>query len=150
MDPNFDVRLVGQKDIEKDFDILGVTAMEDLLQDRVKDCIQDFRDAGIKVWMLTGDKGDTAHQIAYTCGLYSHDSNFKVFKIDEGKNPDAVIDQMNGVKDEAQYGLSVSATSLIQIMAATEDGEIKGERALKMLKIIDKSRAIVVYRCSPG
>ena len=73
MDPNFDVRLVGQKDIEKDFDILGVTAMEDLLQDRVKDCIQDFRDAGIKVWMLTGDKGDTAHQIAYTCGLYSHD-----------------------------------------------------------------------------
>jgi phospholipid-translocating ATPase len=73
VDPNFDVRLVGQKDIEKDFDILGVTAMEDLLQDRVKDCIQDFRDAGIKVWMLTGDKGDTAHQIAYTCGLYSHD-----------------------------------------------------------------------------
>jgi magnesium-transporting ATPase (P-type) len=64
---------VGQKDIEKDFDILGVTAMEDLLQDRVKDCIQDFRDAGIKVWMLTGDKGDTAHQIAFTCGLYSHD-----------------------------------------------------------------------------
>ena len=61
MDPNFDVRLVSQKDIEKDFDILGVTAMEDLLQDRVKDCIQDFRDAGIKVWMLTGDKGDTAH-----------------------------------------------------------------------------------------
>ena len=73
-----------------------------------------------------------------------------MFKIDEGKNPDAVIDQMNGLKDEAQYGLSVSATSLIQIMAATEDGEIKGERALKMLKIIDKSRAIVVYRCSPG
>jgi len=73
VDPNFDVRLVSQKDIEKDFDILGVTAMEDLLQDRVKDCIQDFRDAGIKVWMLTGDKGDTAHQIAYTCGLYSHD-----------------------------------------------------------------------------
>ena len=64
---------MGQKDIEKDFDILGVTAMEDLLQDRVKDCIQDFRDAGIKVWMLTGDKGDTAHQIAFTCGLYSHD-----------------------------------------------------------------------------
>ena len=124
--------------------------MEDLLQDRVKECISDFRDAGIKVWMLTGDKGDTAHQIAYTCGLYTHDEYFKVFKIDEGKNPDVVIDQMNGLKDEAQFGLTVGATSLIQIMAATEDGEIKGERALKMLKIIDKSRAIVVYRCSPG
>ncbi len=73
-----------------------------------------------------------------------------MFKIDEGKNPDTVIDQMNGLKDEAQYGLTVSATSLVQIMAATEDGEIKGERALKMLKIIEKSRSIVVYRCSPG
>ena len=73
-----------------------------------------------------------------------------MFKIDEGTSPDTVSDQMNGLKDEAQFGLTVSATSLIQIMAATEDGEIKGERALKMLKIIDKSRAIVVYRCSPG
>ena len=66
--------------------------MEDLLQDNVKNCISDFREAGIKVWMLTGDKGDTAHQIAYSCGLYAHEDDFKVFKIEEGKNTDAVID----------------------------------------------------------
>jgi P-type E1-E2 ATPase len=35
----------------------------------VKECIEDFRDAGIKVWMLTGDKGATAKEIAYSCGL---------------------------------------------------------------------------------
>ena len=35
--------------------------MEDLLQDRVQECIKDFKEAGIRVWMLTGDKGDTAH-----------------------------------------------------------------------------------------
>jgi phospholipid-translocating ATPase len=43
--------------------------VEDLLQDNVKECITDFRDAGMKVWMLTGDKGLTAKEIAYSCGL---------------------------------------------------------------------------------
>jgi magnesium-transporting ATPase (P-type) len=40
-------------------------------------------DAGIKVWMLTGDKGETAHQIAFSCGLYPKDREFKTFKFDE-------------------------------------------------------------------
>jgi P-type E1-E2 ATPase len=40
--------------------LLGVTAVEDLLQENVAISINDFRSAGIKVWMLTGDKGETA------------------------------------------------------------------------------------------
>jgi P-type E1-E2 ATPase len=40
--------------------MLGVTAVEDLLQENVADSISDFRRSGIKVWMLTGDKGETA------------------------------------------------------------------------------------------
>jgi len=40
--------------------MLAVTGVEDLLQDDVKSCIEDFRHAGISVWMLTGDKGLTA------------------------------------------------------------------------------------------
>jgi len=40
--------------------ILGITAVEDKLQDDVAECVQDFISAGIKVWMLTGDKGETA------------------------------------------------------------------------------------------
>jgi P-type E1-E2 ATPase len=37
----------------------------------VSECIADFRDAGIRVWMLTGDKGATAKEIAYSCALLS-------------------------------------------------------------------------------
>jgi len=40
-----------------------VTAVEDLLQEGVKKCIIDFKEAGVKVWMLTGDKGLTAKMI---------------------------------------------------------------------------------------
>lgn len=45
---------------EKDIELLGITGLEDMLQDNVQTCIQQLRDAKIKVWMLTGDKGETA------------------------------------------------------------------------------------------
>ena len=50
--------------------LLGVTGVEDKLQDDVEKCIKDFRVAGIKVWMLTGDKGETALEIGLRCGMY--------------------------------------------------------------------------------
>ena len=57
------------EDFEGDITLLGVTGLEDLLQDDVKSCIKDFREAKIKVWMLTGDKGETAETIGVSCGL---------------------------------------------------------------------------------
>ena len=49
--------------------MFAVTAVEDKLQDEVPRCIKDFKDAGIKVWMVTGDKDTTAKMIAIQCGL---------------------------------------------------------------------------------
>ena len=57
------------EEIESGLTVLAATAVEDLLQDRVKECIEDFRKAGIGVWMLTGDKGLTAKEIGVSCGL---------------------------------------------------------------------------------
>ena len=56
-------------EVEVGLHLVGVTAVEDLLQENVAQCIEDFRDAGMKVWMLTGDKGATAKEIAYSCAL---------------------------------------------------------------------------------
>jgi len=63
--------------LEVGLKLLGVSGVEDLLQENVKECIEDFRDGGIKVWMLTGDKGATAQEIAYNCGLFSKESDFE-------------------------------------------------------------------------
>lgn len=41
---------------EENLIYLGVTAVEDMLQDKVRETIMTLRDAGIKIWMLTGDK----------------------------------------------------------------------------------------------
>lgn len=57
--------------LEKDMEWIGITAVEDLLQDNVKASIVLLREAGIKVWMLTGDKMETAKCISLSTGLYS-------------------------------------------------------------------------------
>lgn len=49
--------------------MIGVSAVDDLLQEGVAKCIVDFKEAGMKVWMLTGDKGLTAKMIGIKCGL---------------------------------------------------------------------------------
>ncbi|CAG8499167.1 10682_t:CDS:2 [Funneliformis mosseae] len=55
--------------IERDLEITGATAIEDKLQDGVPETIDNLRRAGIRVWMLTGDKRETAINIGYSCSL---------------------------------------------------------------------------------
>ena len=52
-------------------DFLGVTGVEDKLQENVLETIETLRQAGIKIWMLTGDKVETAKCIAISTGLKS-------------------------------------------------------------------------------
>lgn len=55
--------------IEVDLELTGATAIEDKLQDGVPQSIEKFRRAGIKIWMLTGDKRETAINIGHSAGL---------------------------------------------------------------------------------
>ena len=56
-------------ELECDYDIQGATAIEDRLQDDVSETINTIKKAGIKFWMLTGDKVETAINIGYSCGV---------------------------------------------------------------------------------
>eukprot|EP01060_Flectonema_neradi_P002599 TRINITY_DN11641_c0_g1_i1.p1 TRINITY_DN11641_c0_g1~~TRINITY_DN11641_c0_g1_i1.p1 ORF type:complete len:1320 (+),score=227.77 TRINITY_DN11641_c0_g1_i1:59-4018(+) len=64
-----EVEDMGMLAIEKDLHFGGVLAYEDKLQDKVPETIKFFVDAGVVVWMLTGDKMETAIEIAKTCNL---------------------------------------------------------------------------------
>ena len=70
--------------IERDLTLLGGTAIEDRLQDGVPDTIALLADAGIKLWVLTGDKVETAINIGFACNLLTNEMELIVFKIDEG------------------------------------------------------------------
>uniref|UniRef100_A0AAZ3QU57 Phospholipid-transporting ATPase n=1 Tax=Oncorhynchus tshawytscha TaxID=74940 RepID=A0AAZ3QU57_ONCTS len=58
--------------LEKDLLLLGATAIEDRLQAGVPETIATLMKADIKIWVLTGDKQETAINIGYSCRLVSH------------------------------------------------------------------------------
>lgn len=62
-----------QSEIESGLMLVGSTAIEDRLQEEVKSTIEAFKETGIKVWVLTGDKVETAINIGYSCGLLNND-----------------------------------------------------------------------------
>ncbi|KAJ6969168.1 phospholipid-transporting ATPase 1-like [Populus alba x Populus x berolinensis] len=59
--------------VECDLNLLGATAIEDKLQEGVPEAIESLRQAGIKVWVLTGDKQETAISIGLSCKLLAPD-----------------------------------------------------------------------------
>lgn len=71
--------------IERELTLIGGTAIEDRLQDGVPDTIALLGDAGIKLWVLTGDKVETAINIGFSCNLLNNDMDLIVLKIEDGK-----------------------------------------------------------------
>ncbi|KAJ4971563.1 hypothetical protein NE237_004662 [Protea cynaroides] len=62
-------------DVEKNLHVVGSSGIEDKLQEGVPEAIESLRQAGIKVWVLTGDKQETAISIGYSCKLLTSDMN---------------------------------------------------------------------------
>ncbi|XP_015742260.1 phospholipid-transporting ATPase IK isoform X4 [Coturnix japonica] len=61
------------EEMEQDLELLGVTAIEDKLQEGVPETIQLLKLGNIKVWVLTGDKQETAMNVGYACKLLTGD-----------------------------------------------------------------------------
>lgn len=59
--------------IESNVTLLGATVVEDKLQDEVPETLEALLSGGIKVWMLTGDKLETAESIGFSCRLLAED-----------------------------------------------------------------------------
>jgi phospholipid-translocating ATPase len=67
-------------ELERDLRLLGATAIEDRLQDGVPETIADLKRAGIKIWVATGDKLETAIAIGHSTNLIQKDSNIVVVR----------------------------------------------------------------------
>uniref|UniRef100_A0A671VMJ5 Phospholipid-transporting ATPase n=1 Tax=Sparus aurata TaxID=8175 RepID=A0A671VMJ5_SPAAU len=61
------------EEIESNLMLIGATAIEDKLQDGVPETIATLAKADIKIWVLTGDKKETAENIGYSCSLLTDD-----------------------------------------------------------------------------
>ncbi|XP_078379616.1 phospholipid-transporting ATPase ID-like isoform X2 [Oculina patagonica] len=94
------------EDIEQNLVLIGATAIEDKLQDDVPDTIATLAAADIKIWVLTGDKVETAINIGYSCHLLTDDMT-EVFKID-GETLESVQQAISEYKDKILGGASAS------------------------------------------
>ena len=90
--------------IEWEFELVGSTAIEDKLQDDVAGVIDHIRKAGVKLWVLTGDKNETAINIGYACNLL--DNDMELFMIDKSSTKDIYkqLQKFNFISDK--IGLS--------------------------------------------
>nr|XP_051674776.1 phospholipid-transporting ATPase IF isoform X5 [Oryctolagus cuniculus] len=102
--------------IEKDLILLGATAVEDRLQDKVRETIEALRMAGIKVWVLTGDKHETAVSVSLSCGHFHRTMN--ILELTNQKSDSECAEQLRQLarritEDHViQHGLVVDGTSL--------------------------------------
>lgn len=81
-------------EIESELHLLGATAIEDKLQDGVPEAIADLKRAGIKVWVATGDKLETAIAIGMSSNLLARDMNLIIIRGGEYGSPKSAYSQM--------------------------------------------------------
>uniref|UniRef100_A0A803QJ41 Phospholipid-transporting ATPase n=1 Tax=Cannabis sativa TaxID=3483 RepID=A0A803QJ41_CANSA len=100
-------------EIERNLILLGATAVDDKLQKGVPECINKLHLAGIKIWVLTGDKMETAINIGYACSLLRQDMKQIVITLD---SPDIIAIEKQGDKE------AVAEASMDSIKKQIVDG----------------------------
>lgn len=106
--------------LEHDLTLLGATAIEDKLQDGVPDTIHTLQTAGIKVWVLTGDRQETAINIGMSCKLISEDMTLLIVNEDNAESTrdnlyrkyTAIKNQTDGVGEVESLALVIDGKSL--------------------------------------
>ncbi|KIP01649.1 hypothetical protein PHLGIDRAFT_32482 [Phlebiopsis gigantea 11061_1 CR5-6] len=78
--------------IEHSLTILGATALEDKLQEGVPEAIETLHKAGIKLWILTGDKVQTAIEIGFSCNLLKSDMDVMILSSSTPESTQAQIE----------------------------------------------------------
>ncbi|KAJ7416671.1 putative phospholipid-transporting ATPase IH [Willisornis vidua] len=153
--------------IERDFILLGATAVEDRLQEKAADTIEALQKAGIKVWVLTGDKMETAAATCYACKLFRrntqilelttkkieeqslHDVLFDLSKTVLRHNGSLTRDTFSGLSTDMQdYGLIIDGAALSLIMKPRQDGSSGNYREL-FLEICRNCSAVLCCRMAP-
>ncbi|SCV73005.1 BQ2448_6930 [Microbotryum intermedium] len=130
-------RVIGEH-LERDLELLGVTGVEDKLQDDVKMTIELLRNAGIKIWMLTGDKIETATCIAISTKLVSR--NQFIHQVAKLKSPADARDELDFLQTKLDCCLVIDGESLqLCIEHFRED----------FIALSTKLSTVVACRCSP-
>nr|XP_043639863.1 probable phospholipid-transporting ATPase 4 [Erigeron canadensis] len=145
------------KTIEKDLVLLGAVAVDDKLQDGVADCIDKLAQAGLKIWLLTGDKKETAVNIGFACSLLRHDMkqfHLSVSRDAESKNQlkaleDDILNQL-----ETSYQVTMNEKTKDDPFALVVDGKaleiaLRNDMKDRFLQLAVNCASVICCRVSP-
>ena len=124
--------------LETNMEFLGITGVEDKLQNEVTTSLENLRNAGIKIWMLTGDKIETAICIAISAGIKSPIHDLFVMK--------NILDPLR-VKNMIEE-FSHRFNTVLVIDGATLSVALK-ENYQAFFSSVTKAPAVICCRCSP-
>ncbi|KAF5305095.1 hypothetical protein FQA39_LY09357 [Lamprigera yunnana] len=124
--------------LEREMELLCITGVEDKLQDHVRPTLELLRNAGIKIWMLTGDKLETATCIAKSSRLVSRAQGLHVLKKVETRT-DAHL-ELNSFRRRSDCALVVSGESLEVCLNYYQQ---------EFMELATAAPAVVCCRCSP-
>ena len=131
--------------VERDLELAGATAIEDKLQDGVPEAIDKLRRAKIKLWMLTGDKRETAINIGHSCRLMKDYSTITILDEELGdvsqRIAAATVDLNNG--NVAHSVVVVDGHTLSRIT----DNEPLSKLFLSLAVLVD---TVICCRASPS
>ncbi|XP_071950610.1 phospholipid-transporting ATPase IF-like isoform X5 [Antedon mediterranea] len=127
---------------EQQLHLVGATAVEDELQDGVADTIAKLREAGIKVWVLTGDKQETAVNISHSCDHFKANMSelYLVKQKDQNEISRMLTDYSKMVDGGGNYAFVVDGPSLALALNFHSD---------KLLQVCIKCVAVLCCRMSP-
>lgn len=126
------------ENLERNITFLAVTGVEDLLQEDIKIAITTIRSAGIKVWMLTGDKLETAKCIAISTGFKAQNQRFFEIIDSESESLHRALERYK--PDEAVMVVSGACMQLIFTNA-----KLKRVFFAKAMR----AKSVVFCRCAP-
>ncbi|KAG8702472.1 putative aminophospholipid-translocase [Ceratobasidium sp. 394] len=124
--------------LERGLELLGLTGVEDKLQEDVRATIELLRNAGIRIWMLTGDKVETATCIAISTKLVAR--NQYIHQVAKLKSTDQARDQLDFLQSKLDCCLVIDGESLQLCLEHFEN---------EFIEIATKLSAVVACRCSP-
>ena len=135
--------------IEHDFFLLGATAIEDRLQDGVPDTIHTLQTAGIKIWVLTGDRQETAINIGMSCKLISEDMTLLIVNEDNSTaTRDNLAKKLDAVRNQSATGTELESLALI-IDGKSLTFALEKDMEKLFLDLAVACKAVVCCRVSP-
>ncbi|KAI8981435.1 hypothetical protein BDB01DRAFT_794086 [Pilobolus umbonatus] len=136
------------EEIEKNMLLMGGTAIEDKLQDGVPETIAELATSGIKLWVLTGDKTETAINIGYSCNLLTPEMELLILRADNREDTFKVLsDALEKLNRELPY--SDDKRYALVIDGVTLKYGLEEETKNMVLAIGTRCASVICCRVSP-